>query len=132
MFLNTQHRYRIFGWISGNIVRSALYNSRGTFQIWSSFMNFYTKFWNGAKKNIGRSRQFFSTVCKLHFTCPGLHFGKKKYLEKKTILHNDFQTSRKIFFGREVEIAYCVSMESPEKNELSWKDCFVAFFGLSA
>ena len=79
------------------------------------------------KKNIGRSRQFFSTVCKLHFTCPGLHFGKKDFFEKKTIFHNEFQTSRKLFWQGSQNWLLCVHGISWEKR-IVLKRLYCSFF----
>ena len=99
------------------------------FQRKSSFNKFYTNFCTGAK-NTSKFRDSFSVrVVKMHCTCPGLHFREEVLFGKNFTTNFKLRAEK---FGREYKTAYYGWRESAETNEWSWKDSFVAFFGLSA
>ena len=75
---------------------------------------------------------FSARLVKLGFTCPGLHFWEEKIFGEKNNNSQWISNFEEKLFGREFKIAHCVSKESPERNELSWKSSFVANFGVSA
>ena len=79
------------------------------------------------KKNIGRSRQFFSTVCKLHFRCQDYIFGKKKYLEKKNNISQWISNFEEKLWQGSQNCLLCVQIISWEKI-IVLKRLFCSFF----
>ena len=72
---------------------------------------------------------FSARSVKLHFTCPGLHFWEEEnFGEKKTIIHNEFQTSRKNFLAGKSKLLSVCPKNLLRKKRIVLKRFFCSFF----